>query len=145
MQEVTLYTDGACSGNPGKGGWGAILLYNGNKKELSGAEPMTTNNRMEMTAIIEGLRQLKRPCRVRVCSDSAYVVNCFRQNWIGYWRRNGWKNSRNKPVENRDLWEKLLELMDIHQVEFVKVKGHADDPWNNRCDELAREAIRRLE
>jgi len=145
VQEVTLYTDGACSGNPGKGGWGAILLYNGNKKELSGAEPMTTNNRMEMTAIIEGLRQLKRPCRVRVCSDSAYVVNCFRQNWIGYWRRNGWKNSRNKPVENRDLWEKLLELMDIHQVEFVKVKGHADDPWNNRCDELAREAIRRLE
>ena len=144
MKEVILYTDGACSGNPGKGGWGALLMYKGHKKELSGGEPHTTNNRMEITAVIEGLKQLKQPCRVKVYSDSAYVVNCFRQNWIAGWQRNGWKNSRNQPVENQDLWKELLELMDIHQVEFIKVKGHADNEWNNRCDELAREAIKKL-
>jgi ribonuclease HI len=144
MKDVTIYTDGACSGNPGPGGWGAILLYGEHSKEISGAEPHTTNNRMEITAVIEALKQLNQPCRVTVYSDSAYVVNCFRNDWIGSWQRNGWKNSKNEPVENQDLWKILLAEMNKHQVKFDKVKGHSDNPWNNRCDELAREAIRRL-
>jgi len=144
MKDVTIYTDGACSGNPGPGGWGAILLYGEHSKEISGAEPHTTNNRMEITAVIEALKQLNQPCRVTVYSDSAYVVNCFRNDWIGSWQRNGWKNSKNEPVENQDLWKILLAEMNKHQVKFDKVKGHSDNLWNNRCDELAREAIRRL-
>ena len=144
LKEVTIYTDGACSGNPGPGGWSAILMYKDWQKEISGAEPNTTNNRMELTAVIEALGQLKEPCKVKVYSDSAYLVNGFRQGWLDKWRKNGWLNSRKQPVENQDLWKRLLELMDIHQVEYVKVKGHSDNPWNNRCDELARESVRKM-
>lgn len=141
MKEVTIYTDGACSGNPGPGGWGAVLIYGKHRKELSGGEKRTTNNRMELAAVIEALRALKEPCRVTVHSDSAYVVNAFRLGWIDGWRKNGWKNSKGEPVENRDLWQTLLREMERHRVQYVKVKGHSDDEWNNRCDQLAREAI----
>lgn len=144
MKEVTIYTDGACSGNPGPGGYGAVLFYGGHKKEISGGDKQTTNNRMEILAVVEGLSLLKEPCNVKVYSDSAYVVNCFQQNWIRNWQKNGWKNSKKEPVENQDLWKKLLEVMSRHKVEYVKVKGHSDNEWNNRCDELAREAIKRL-
>ncbi|MCR2804457.1 ribonuclease HI [Paenibacillus soyae] len=144
MKEVMIYTDGACSGNPGPGGWGAVLFYGGHRKEISGGEKATTNNRMEIQAVIEGLSLLKEPCTVKVYSDSAYVVNCFQKGWIHGWLRNGWKNSKKDPVENQDLWKQLWELMKQHSVEYVKVKGHSDNEWNNRCDELAREAIRRL-
>jgi len=139
-----IYTDGACSGNPGPGGWGAILFYGIHKKELSGGVKATTNNRMEIQAVIEGLKLLKEPCRVQVYSDSAYVVNCFQKGWIHGWLRNGWKNSKKEPVENQDLWKQLWELMKLHTVEYIKVKGHSDNEFNNRCDELAREAIKRL-
>lgn len=145
MKEVTIYTDGACSGNPGPGGWGALLFYNEYRKELSGGEAHTTNNRMEILAVIEALRQLKEPCRVKVYSDSAYVVNAFKQGWLNNWQRNGWLNSKKQPVENQDLWKELLQLMSTHQVEYIKVKGHSDNEFNNRCDELARGAIRKLE
>ncbi|CAH0118866.1 MULTISPECIES: ribonuclease HI [unclassified Paenibacillus] len=144
MKEITLYTDGACSGNPGPGGWGAILMYGGHRKELSGGERDTTNNRMEIKAVIEALKLLKEPCKVKVYSDSAYVVNCFKQGWIRGWLRNGWKNSKNQPVENQDLWKELWALMGTHEVEYIKVKGHSDNELNNRCDLLAREAIKRL-
>ena len=144
MKELTIYTDGACSGNPGPGGWGAILLYGEHRKELSGGEKLTTNNRMEITAVIEALRRLKEPCKVKVYSDSAYVVNCFRQGWMHNWKRNGWKNSKGQPVENQELWKELDQLMDKHQVEYIKVKGHSDNELNNHCDFLAREAIRKL-
>lgn len=144
MKEVMIYTDGACSGNPGPGGWGAVLFYGEHKKEISGGEKATTNNRMEIKAVIEGLSLLKEPCTVKVYSDSAYVVNCFQNGWIHGWLRNGWKNSKKDPVENQDLWKQLWELMKQHSVEYVKVKGHSDNEWNNRCDELAREAIKRL-
>jgi ribonuclease HI len=144
MKEVTIYTDGACSGNPGPGGWGAVLIYRNIRKEISGAEASTTNNRMELTAAVEALSRLKEPCRVKLHSDSAYLVNGLQQGWLDRWVRTGWRNSRGQPVENRDLWERLHELLNIHQVEFVKVKGHADDELNNHCDRLAREAIARL-
>ena len=144
MKEVTIYTDGACSGNPGTGGWGAVLFYGPHMKELSGGVPDTTNNRMELTAVIEALGALKEPCKVKLYSDSAYVVNCFRQGWIDNWVKNGWVNSKGQPVENQDLWKRLLERMKIHRVEYIKVKGHSDNDWNNRCDALARAAIRRL-
>lgn len=143
MKEVTIYTDGACSGNPGPGGWAAILFYGEHRKELSGGEEETTNQRMELKAAIEGLQALKEPCKVKLYSDSAYLVNCFQQGWYKSWQKNGWKNSKGKPVENKDLWERLLDLNEQHQVEFIKVKGHADDPWNNRCDQLAVAAIPR--
>ncbi|MDR6226797.1 ribonuclease HI [Desmospora profundinema] len=141
MKEVIIYTDGACSGNPGPGGWGAVLLYGDHRKELTGGEPHTTNNRMELTAAIESMRRLKEPCRVKLHTDSAYMVNCFKQRWYVNWEKNGWMNSRKEPVENRDLWQDLLEQVRRHQVEFVKVKGHSDVELNNRCDELARGAI----
>lgn len=141
MREVTIYTDGACSGNPGPGGWGAILLSGDYRKELSGFEPSTTNNRMEIRAAIESLRALRYPCSVRLYSDSAYLVNAFRQNWLANWQRNGWRNARKEPVENQDLWRELLEVARPHRVEWIKVKGHADNALNNRCDELARAAI----
>jgi ribonuclease HI len=141
IDTVTIYTDGACSGNPGPGGWGAILTYQGKSKEISGGEPLTTNQRMEITAVYEALKQLKRPCRVTVYSDSAYVINCFQQKWYVSWRKNGWKNSKGEPVQNRDLWEALLAEVDKHQVRFEKVKGHAGVELNERCDELARRAI----
>jgi ribonuclease HI len=137
ISDVVIYTDGACSGNPGPGGWAAILMAGGAKKELSGGEANTTNNRMELMGVISGLKALTRPCNVEVHSDSAYVVNAFSQNWIGKWASNGWKNSAKADVANTDLWKELLELTKIHNVTFVKVKGHADNEFNNRCDELA--------
>jgi Ribonuclease HI len=145
MKEVTIYTDGACSGNPGPGGWGAILLYGNHRKELSGGEAMTTNNRMELLSAIRALQALKEPCKVHLHSDSAYLVNGFKMKWVENWQRNGWVNSRKQPVENQDLWKKLLSEMERHEVVFHKVKGHADNEFNNRCDELARAAIKKLE
>lgn len=142
MEEVTIYTDGACSGNPGPGGWGAILMYKDNKKEISGGNKKTTNNIMELTAVIEGLKLLKFPCKVKLYSDSAYVVNAFIQKWIYGWLKNGWKNASKEPVKNKELWQELYDLTKIHEVEFIKVKGHADNEYNNRCDELARNAIK---
>jgi ribonuclease HI len=141
MKEVIIYTDGACSGNPGPGGWGTVLFYGNHKKEMSGFVPETTNNRMEMQAAIEALKVLKEPCKVKLHSDSAYLVNCFKQGWHKNWVKNGWKNSKKQPVENQDLWKEILSLMEIHDVEFIKVKGHSDNEWNNRCDELATGAI----
>ena len=141
MEKVTIYTDGACSGNPGPGGWGAILMYQGNKKEISGGKKNTTNNEMELTAVIEALKMLKFPCQVDLYSDSAYVVNAFLQNWIGNWIKNNWKTSSKEPVKNQELWKELYELTKTHQVKFIKVKGHSDNEFNNRCDELARNAI----
>jgi ribonuclease HI len=144
MKQIDIYTDGACSGNPGPGGWGAVLFYGEKRKEMSGADKHTTNNRMELTAPIEAMKALKEPCKIKLYSDSAYLVNCFQQGWIKNWQRNGWVNSKKEPVENQDLWKELLKLMDHHQVEYIKVKGHSDNEWNNRCDELARAAIRSL-
>lgn len=141
MKRVTLYTDGACSGNPGPGGWGVVLLYGDHRKELNGGDPETTNNRMEITAVIEGLKALKFPCEVDIYSDSAYTVNAFREHWVDGWARSGWKKADKKPVLNADLWQELLELTHKHKVTFHKVKGHADNELNNRCDELARGGI----
>jgi ribonuclease HI len=143
MKEVTIYTDGACSGNPGPGGWGAVLTYKDKQKTAFGYEPHTTNNRMELVAVIESLKLLNQPCHVQVYSDSAYLVNCFNNNWIEGWQKNGWRTSKNQPVENRELWEALLELMKIHQVEYFKVKGHSHVTLNEMADRLAREAIKR--
>src|SRR5579875_223793 len=142
-EPVVIYTDGACSRNPGPGGWAAILQWNDTVKELSGGERETTNQRMEIRAVIEGLRALKRPCDVVIHSDSAYVVNCFQQKWYVNWQKNGWRNSKGDPVQNKDLWEELLSAMKPHNVRFQKVKGHAGVQWNERCDELARQAIPR--
>lgn len=144
MEEVVIYTDGACSGNPGPGGWGSILMYKGNKKEISGGKKDTTNNIMELTAVIEALKLLKFKCKVSLYSDSAYVVNAFNQKWIYGWMKNGWKNASKEPVKNKELWEELYELTKTHEVTFIKVKGHSDNEYNNRCDEMAREAITRL-
>lgn len=141
---VTLYTDGACSGNPGMGGYGGILLYQDVRREYNGYEMETTNNRMEIMAVIVGLRRLKYPCIVDVYSDSAYTVNAFTEGWIYAWQKNGWKKSDGKPVLNVDLWEELYALTKTHEVTFHKVAGHADNPLNNRCDELARGAIEQL-
>lgn len=138
MEEITLYTDGACSGNPGPGGWGSILILGENRKEISGGSKDTTNNIMELTAVIEGLKMLKRPCKVQVYSDSAYVVNGFNQKWIYGWIKKNWKNASGEPVKNKELWQELYNLTQIHEVTFNKVKGHADNELNNRCDELAR-------
>ncbi|HJV45572.1 MAG TPA: ribonuclease HI [Bacillota bacterium] len=143
MKQVEIYTDGACSGNPGPGGWGAILLFGEHRREISGGEKNTTNNRMELKAAIESLKNLKEPCSVKLYSDSAYLVNCFGQGWYKGWMKNGWKNSKKQPVENQDLWKELLELMNTHQVEYIKVKGHADNELNNRCDQLAVAAVPR--
>ena len=141
MEEVTIYTDGACSGNPGPGGWGAILMYKENKKEISGGKKDTTNNVMELTAVIEALKLLKYPCKVKLYSDSAYVVNAFLQNWVINWQRNNWKTADKKKKKNKELWQELVELTNIHDITFIKVKGHSDNEYNNRCDELARKAI----
>lgn len=145
MDEVTIYTDGACSGNPGPGGWGAILMYKDTKKEISGGKKDTTNNVMELTAVIEALKLLKYPCQVNLYSDSTYVVNAFLQKWIINWQKNNWKTSDKNDVKNKELWQELLELTNMHQVKFIKVKGHSDNEFNNRCDELARKAIKSLE
>ena len=137
MKNVEIYTDGACSGNPGKGGWGAVLIYESNKKEICGSEPDTTNNRMELTAVIEALKALKMPCRVKLTTDSKYVCDAINQGWVYNWKRNGWRKADKKPALNVDLWEQLLELLEIHEVTFVWVKGHSGNPYNERCDELA--------
>lgn len=138
MEEVTIYTDGACSGNPGPGGWGAILMIGENSKEISGGSENTTNNIMELTAVIEALKLLKRPCKVSLYSDSAYVVNAFIQKWIYGWMKKNWKTAGGEPVKNKELWQELYGLTKVHDVTFNKVKGHSDNEFNNRCDELAR-------
>ncbi len=137
MKKVDIYTDGACRGNPGKGGWGAILVYGDKKKELCGGEKETTNNRMELTAAIEALSALKEPCEVTMTSDSQYLINGITKGWAVSWREKGWKKADKSPALNPDLWQKLLDLLEIHKVEFVWVKGHAGHPFNERCDELA--------
>ncbi|GAW93697.1 ribonuclease HI [Calderihabitans maritimus] len=142
MKKVVIYTDGACSGNPGPGGWAAILIYKDKVKEISGFVPYTTNQRMELTAALEALKALKEPCEVAIYSDSAYLINAFQQDWLKRWGERGWLTADKKPVENQDLWQQLLELTRKHRVKWIKVKGHGDNPYNNRCDELARQAIK---
>lgn len=137
MTEIDLYTDGACSGNPGPGGWAAVLIYRDNEKQLSGYINNTTNNRMELFAVIKGLAALKKPCTVSVYSDSAYLVNAFTQGWLDKWQVNNWKNSKKKDVENKDLWLQLLAYSNDHKINWIKVKGHANNKYNNICDELA--------
>jgi ribonuclease HI len=138
LKSVLLYSDGACSGNPGPGGWAAILKFNGHVRELSGGMPHTTNNRMELFAVISGLGALKEGCQVIVHSDSSYVVDAFNKSWVEKWEQNGWKTAEKKPVENQDLWRLLLLTMRKHQMSYQKVPGHAEHPENNRCDELAK-------
>ena len=142
MKEVIAYTDGACSGNPGPGGWGVVLMYKEQSREISGYESATTNNRMELLAAIKALSALKEPCLVKLYSDSAYLVNAFHKRWLDSWQRHNWLKSDKKPVENQDLWQELLRLAKVHSVQWIKVKGHADNVYNNRCDELARGEIR---
>lgn len=142
MREVVIYTDGACSGNPGPGGWGAILMASGKKKEISGFADSTTNNRMEMSAAIEGLKALNVQCNVTIYSDSAYLVKAFTEGWIENWKKNGWKNASKAPVSNIDLWLELDELAQKHNITWKKVKGHSDNPYNNRADELAVQSIK---
>jgi len=137
LKTVTLYTDGACSGNPGPGGWGAILEFKGTEKELSGGESSTTNNRMELTAVIQGLKALKESCIVELYSDSKYVIDSLQKGWARSWREKGWKKADKKPALNPDLWEELLMLTEKHQMRYHWVKGHADNPKNNRCDQMA--------
>ena len=137
MKKVFMFTDGACSGNPGPGGWGTILRYGDAEKELSGGEAQTTNNRMELLAVINGLAALKEPCEVTIQSDSRYVVDGIEKGWARSWKRNGWRKADKKPALNADLWEKLLTLLDIHDVNFIWIKGHAGHPENERCDQLA--------
>ena len=143
-EKVIIYTDGACSGNPGPGGWGAILMYKDAKKEISGGMKETTNNIMEITAVIEALKCLKVESDVQVYSDSAYTVNAFNQGWIYNWMKNGWKTANKEPVKNKELWQELYALTKKHKVEFIKVKGHADNEFNNRCDEMARNEISKI-
>lgn len=137
MKKIEIYTDGACSGNPGKGGWGAVLVYNGIEKELSGGELETTNNRMELTAVIEALSKLKEPCEVKLTTDSKYVCDAINKGWLNSWKNNNWKKADKKPALNVDLWQKLLPLLETHRVEFCWVKGHNGHPYNERCDSLA--------
>lgn len=144
MKHVDIYTDGACSGNPGKGGWGAVLRYGDKEKELCGGEPQTTNNRMELTAVIEALSALKEPCDVTLTTDSRYVVDAVTKEWVYGWKKNNWKKADKKPALNVDLWEKLLRLLEHHKVTFVWVKGHDGHPENERCDRLAVEYYNRL-
>ncbi|MGE4548243.1 MAG: ribonuclease HI [Intestinibacillus sp.] len=137
MKKVTIYTDGACSGNPGPGGWGAILQYGAHEKELSGGDPQTTNNKMELTGVIEALRLLREPCEVDLYSDSKYVIDGITKGWAKGWKARGWKKADKTPAKNPELWDALLTLLEYHTVRFHWVKGHADNPKNNRCDELA--------
>ncbi len=141
--KIEIFCDGACSGNPGVGGWGSVLRWNGHEKELSGAAGETTNNRMELTAAIEALASLKRPCAVVLTTDSQYLAKGMTE-WIAGWQKRGWVNSKKEPVLNRDLWERLLELAKIHRIEWVWVRGHNGHPENERCDELARQAIEKF-
>ena len=140
MKEVELFSDGACSGNPGPGGWGSILRFKGIEKELSGGEKETTNNRMELLAVINGLESLKEPCKVKITTDSKYVCDAFLKDWLSSWQQNGWKTAGKKPVKNKELWEKLLELSHKHELSWSWIKGHAGHPENERCDKLAVEA-----
>ena len=144
MQKVTIYTDGACSGNPGPGGWAAVLIYGEHKKEISGGCRETTNNIMELTAILEALKALKTECEVELYSDSAYSVNAFNQGWIYNWIKKGWKTADKKEVKNKEIWQEIYDLTKRHKVTFNKVKGHSDVELNNRCDELARAEIDKL-
>ena len=137
MKEVTIYTDGACSGNPGPGGWAAILQYGAHEKEISGGDPMTTNNRMELMGVISALERLREPCRVQVYSDSKYVIDAITKGWAVRWKARGWMRTAKEPAKNPELWERLLGLLGKHDVTFHWVKGHAENPYNNRCDELA--------
>ena len=137
MKKIEIFTDGACSGNPGPGGWGAVLRYNGVTKELSGGEKQTTNNKMELTAVIEALSALKEPCEVTLTTDSKYVCDSILKGWVYSWQQNNWRKADKKPALNVELWQKLLELLEIHKVEFIWVKGHAGHPENERCDKLA--------
>ena len=141
MKKIILYTDGACSGNPGPGGYGSVIMYKDAKKEISGYRPNTTNNQMEMLAVIEGIKLLKEPCEVEIYSDSAYVVNAFKNKWVDSWIKNNWRTSGKTAVKNVELWQELLAVLKPHKYTFIKVKGHADNEYNNRCDELARKAI----
>jgi ribonuclease HI len=145
LPEVIMYTDGACSGNPGPGGWGVVLIHKGKEKELSGSELHTTNNRMEMRAVIEGLKALKKPCSVKIHSDSALIINTFLKGWINNWQKKGWVKSDKKPVENRELWEEMLKAIAPHSVKWIKVKGHSDNELNNRADRLAVEASKQIQ
>ena len=144
MKKVEIYTDGACSGNPGNGGWCAILLYQGVEKVISGSERDTTNNRMELLAVINGLKALKERCDVLVYSDSQYVVDAFNKQWIISWKQNNWKNASNKSVKNLDLWQELVNLTEYHFINFIKVKGHSDNEFNNRCDKIAVEEYKQI-
>ncbi|MEE1238544.1 MAG: ribonuclease HI [Acutalibacteraceae bacterium] len=144
MKHIDIFTDGACSGNPGPGGWGAVLRYNGAEKELSGGEKQTTNNRMELTAVIKALEALKEPCEVRLVTDSKYVADGIGKGWAESWRKNNWRKADKKPALNPDLWEKLLDLLNVHKVEIEWVKGHAGHPENERCDRLAVEFYKKL-
>ena len=144
MKIVDIYTDGACSGNPGAGGYCSILIYNGVEKVVSGSENETTNNRMELMAVIKGLECLKETCEVNLYSDSQYVVDAFNKDWIFSWQNNGWRTSNKKEVKNIDLWLKLLELYNVHKINFIKVKGHADNEYNNRCDKIAVSEYKKL-
>lgn len=137
MKNVEIYTDGACSGNPGPGGWGAVLIYNGVEKQLSGSEKETTNNRMELSAIIVALKALKEPCKVTLTTDSKYVCDAINKGWLTSWQKNSWKKADKKPVLNIDLWQELLPLLDKHRVEFIWVKGHNGHKYNEICDKLA--------
>ena len=145
MKTVEIYTDGACSGNPGPGGYCAILIYGENEKVVSGSELDTTNNRMELLAVIKGLECLKEVCIVNLYSDSQYVIEAFNQEWIFAWEQNGWKTAGKKQVKNQDLWQKLLEQYRTHKINFIKVKGHADNEYNNRCDKIAVQEYKKLE
>lgn len=145
MKQIELFTDGACSGNPGPGGWAAILRYNGTEKELCGGEPATTNNRMELTAVIEGLAALKEPCRVQIVSDSKYVIDAIQKGWARSWKRNGWRKADKKPALNADLWDRLLSLLDQHEVSLTWIKGHQGHSENERCDQLAVAQYRQLQ
>ena len=144
MKTITLYTDGACSGNPGPGGWGAILEFQGTQRELSGGEDHTTNNRMELTAVIQGLQALKEPCIVELYSDSKYVIDALEKGWAESWRKKNWIKSDKKPAQNPDLWEILLDLTHTHEMRYHWVKGHGENPNNNRCDELAVEQSKKF-
>lgn len=140
-KHITIYTDGACSGNPGPGGWGSILMFGDYRKEISGFQNNTTNNIMELTAVIEALKLVKEPCTIDIYSDSAYVVNAFLQGWITNWIKKNWKTADGSSVKNKELWQELYNFTKVHDITFHKVKGHADNEFNNRCDELARNAI----
>lgn len=144
MKNITIYTDGACSGNPGPGGWAAILMYNGHEKVIAGGAPQTTNNRMELFAVIEALRHLKEPCEAEIYSDSAYFINAVNEGWLEKWQKNGWRNYTKDEVKNKDLWTDYLLKSKIHRIRVIKVKGHSDNEYNNRCDILARGEINKL-